>query len=501
VRACGMGAALVVLLAAWAVADEGSIVCLRSGIGRLEAISPDGSQRVVRLEDAGGSNGLAVAPDGHRVAVALGKAGPLCVLEPGRPLRHLCLQWSVPDDELPRAGEEPMWTLDGEGLVFVSGETSVWATGADGSNLRLLNTGEDWVRRLGFDLDGKLLVERWEGSRFTVDVETGETTELNLSEAEAEALWALSPVRSSDGSRTAYHWHGDVFAHGANGQTTNLTQSRLGSVWPLFWTPGGEAVVCRAPSGKVWEVALDPVAEPRLLTRRAVPEAQVGNGWVQTVWTAVPVEDWVPPPGPWPPAIVNVTSKPSGADVFIDKHYKGRTPLQAQILSVGEMGERHTIAVVKDNLEGVVTDVLACQGQSQDVHVALSEPLTNPRWPPEVAHVRSEVRRAILRRSPQLLGQFSAPEVIFDREESAEGEPTTRQRFRGRLPFPAASKFLFGEFRSAMLDSPDCFEDPSTRGDRGWHAGFGGGFGCSLSIEKQDGKWCITRVWEWHGDQ
>jgi hypothetical protein len=393
-----------------------------------------------------------------------------------------------------------MWTPGGTGLVFICGETSVWTAGADGSELRLLHSGEDWVRRLGFDLDGRLMLERWEGSRFTVDVETGEITELNLSEVEVEALWALRPVHSPDRARMAYHWQGDVCIGGGNGQVTNLTGGRLGSVWPLFWTPGGEAVVCRSPDGKVWEEPLDPATEPRLLTRRAVAEARVEDGWVQTVWTGVPVEGWLPPPGPWPPAIVNVTSKPSGADVFIDKHYKGRTPLQARILSVGEMTEYHTVAAVKDNLIGVTTDILACQGQSQDVHLRLYGPLTDPGWPPEVAHVRNEVRRAILHKSPQLLGQFSASEVVFEEEFSWEGAPD-RRRVRGRLPFPEATKFLFGEFRSAMLDSPDAFGDPREPGDKGWDAGFGGGFGCELSIEKRDGKWCITRVYGWYGDQ
>ncbi|MBM3497168.1 MAG: hypothetical protein FJX74_00715 [Armatimonadetes bacterium] len=79
---------------------------------------------------------------------------------------------------------------------------------------------------------------------------------------------------------------------------------------------------------------------------------------------------------------------------------------------------------------------------------------------------------------------------------------TYRRTARGRLPFPEATKLLFGEFRDAMLDSPEYFDDPPRRpGDRGWEAGFGGGFGCELSIEQRDGKWCVTRVYAWYGDQ
>jgi len=415
-RAYGTAMLAVGLLAAWAVADEGSILCLRSGGGdRLEAMSPDGAQRVVRLEAGDLGDGLAVSPDGRRVALA---AGALCVLEPGQLLWYPHLAWSPRNDERPETAGALLWTPDGNGLVFTSGSGSVWATGVDGSNLRLLHRGDTWISRLGFDLDGRLLVENGGGARFAIDVETAHSTELALSDTEANELWALLPVWSPDGARLAYHWRGEALVRGANGQTTDLTQGRLGSVWPLFWTPGGEAVVCRSPGGKVWEVALDPTLEPRLLTRRAVPEAQIEGGWAETAWTAVPVEGWLPPPGPLPPATVNVTSEPSGADVFLDGHFKGRTPLQAPILSAGEVTGQYALAVVKDHLAGVTRNVQVCQGQCLDVQMRLSERLTDPTWPAGLAHVRSEVRRAILHRSPQLLGQFSASEVVFEEESS-----------------------------------------------------------------------------------
>jgi hypothetical protein len=389
--------------------------------------------------------------------------------------------------------------------VFASSGNSVWATNADGSFLRLLYREEERVARCGFDLEGKLLLEREGGSRVAVDVETAQAATLDVSEAEAQALLAMRPVKSPDGLRTAYHWRGEVLVREANGEARDLTGGRLGAVWPLFWTASQESVVCGSPEGKVWGVPLDSATQPQLLTRRAIPDAEVENGRVQTAWTAVPVEDWLPPPGPPPAAVVNVTSEPSGADVFIDQHYKGRTPLQAQILSAGELTDYYALAVVKDNLQGANRRIVAAQGQSQDVHVRLSEPLTDPKWPREVARVRNEVRRAILHESPQRLGQFSASEVVFEQASSeqisvTEGR-TDRRRTQGRLPFPEATKFLFGEFRSALLDSPEYFKKPTIPGDRGWDAGFGGGFGCSLSLEQRDGKWCITRVYEWHGDQ
>jgi len=508
-RACGTLIASVGLLAACAVADDGSIVCLRqTGTDRIEAISPDGARRVVRVESSHywGEPGLAVSPDGRRVAVLRQSPRALCVLEPRRPLRHLDLHWPFPHDqwEPPWFTGGPAWTPDGTALVFICSGTSVWATDADGSRLRMLVKGEELAgavtRPLCFDLEGRLLVERHGGARVAIDVGSGQITELNLSDAEAEALWALHPVRSPRRSRVAYRWAGDVWILREGGRAANLTGGRFGEVEPLFWAPSDEAMVCRSPSGKVWEVPLDPAEQPRLLTRRAVPEAQVSNGIVSTVWTAVPVDDWLPPPGPTPPAVVHVTSEPSGADVFIDGHYKGRTALHAQILSVREMTEHHTVAVVKDNLQGVATDVLACQAQSQDLHVKLLEPLTDSRWPPEVAHVRNQVRRAIIHKSPKLLGQFSAPEVIFEDESAVEGRARECSRFRGRLPFPEAVEFLFGDFRTDMLHERQYYHSPEVEGDMGWHLS-SGACGSSLSIEKRDGKWCITRLWRFMSDQ
>ncbi|MBM3475556.1 MAG: PEGA domain-containing protein [Armatimonadetes bacterium] len=504
---------LVGLAATYALADEGSIVSIvhehSTGHVRIEAMSPDGGQRVVRLQPRlyfGGSfSGMAACPDGRRVALVQENPRSLFVLEPGQRLRRLEVPWSAGSDE-PCIDSGPlMWTLDGRGLAFVSSSTSVYATNADGTFLRMLHTGENYVTRLGFDLDGRLLVERYGGYRAAVDVETARATQLGLSDAEAETLLAMRPVRSPDGLRVAYHWRGEVLVRETNGHTRDLTGGRVGAVWPLFWTASQDSVVCGSPEGKVWEVPLGPDTQPQLLTRRAVPVAEGEGRSVHTAWTAVPVEAWLPPSESPAPAVVNVTSEPSEADVFIDEYYKGRTPLQARILSAGEMAERHRIAVVKDNLQGANQRIVAAQGQSQNVHVQLSEPLTDPQWPREVAHVRNEVRRAILHRSPQLLGRFSAPDVVFEQVSSEQvslsESRTDRRQSRGRLPFPEAVRFLFGEFRTSMLDSPEYFDKSSRPGDRGWDAGFGGGFGCELSIEQRDGKWCITRVYEWHGDQ
>ena len=476
-------------------------MCLRSDWredhDRIEAMAPDGSLSVVLLE-LGELRGLSVSPDGRQVAIGW-EGYPeigLYIAEGGRPVSHLSWDWRPPV-----GCSQPRWTPDGNTLICGG-----WAADADGSNLRLL-TREVGT---GFDLEGRLVTSHFydRSGRFheelsAIDVESGEVTELDLPDSARIELLALRPVCSRDGSKVAFHRAGDIWARDEEGEESNLTQGRLADVVPLFWTAAGNAVVCRSPKGYVWEVPLDPDGVPRLLTRRAVPEQTIGDERITTVWTAVPFDEWLPDIQTDQPATVRVTSEPSGADVFVDGHYKGVTPVTVQIASADDVPRRYIVSLVKDDLRTIARHVFACRGQSQEIHTELTEPLTDPSWPDDLAHVRNLVRKAIVHKSPQLLLNVAAPDGIrcpLFLGVTDDFDPIISSQ---RFPTPDSRSLLFGAFRDYFLLHPNLAYDQSNSADidqwvmeqtqMGWWVADGGAEGVPwLAIEKRGDRWCVT---------
>ena len=136
--------------------------------------------------------------------------------DPGEAGSIVCLRsnWREDHDRI-----EAMSPDGSQSVVLLALICGGWASDADGSNLRQIirSSPGGGPERTSLDLEGRLLTSgfydrsgRFHDQLSAIDVETGEVTELDLSDSARIELLALRPVCSRDNSKVAFHRAGDI---------------------------------------------------------------------------------------------------------------------------------------------------------------------------------------------------------------------------------------------------------------------------------------------------
>jgi hypothetical protein len=436
-----------------------------------------------------------VSPTGLVVAAVIN--GELYILRPGGRLvllrsRSVPANWRPGRMLLLSRVNRLVWSPDGRFLAFWRGGMSdgneeLCIVAADGSSGRKVRLDGSSVYRpdVAWTEANDLLVWRavegrqphqWELWRFPPGA--GAPAKVDAPPAAAETIFTASPI-VLDG-RVAFHRDGDVWLR-ADGKTRNLTGGRLGAVWPLCWMDGGRGMACRSAADqdkhfKVWGVAVEGPAA----------DASLADGVsVDCTWAPVPVSDWLPPL-PDEAAAVAVESEPAGAEVYVNGHFKGFTPCRVTVASAQKHFQPYIFSFMKDYLRMETRHLCLRRGDTAQLHVTLSTPLTRRGAPQALGDVRNKVRRAIVHRDPKLLASLVSPSGAFGGGE----ERLPRDWFaRGGDQF--VETVFFSSFREAFLQG--CVADDAQRYQTGgWTEGWVFEESGEILVQREGGNWWLT---------
>jgi len=249
-------------------------------------------------------------------------------------------------------------------------------------------------------LPDRQTVVLWLGTEIvTIDLSTGERRTL-----------ASGLTDDGDG-----HYETGLVENGHVVFTGDPGEAGAPSAW-LIAADGSKATRLEWPEAEAMPLAPIPAALWKQL-REGVEPFDYSPLQSHIACSAMPTEYWVPPPPAETVTQLTVSSQPSGAEVYVNGHLKGKSPCVVTLTSAQSWAQRYWLAVVKDHLDIASRELFLRQGQREEVAVILDAPFTPASMPRDLAAACNAVRKAILHRDiAGFLQHVSEPGLTLDYE-------------------------------------------------------------------------------------